>query len=574
MEAAAVIAPSDQHDREPLSSRLLGLVDRRRWWLFGAVTLLYAASFTGRWRVAPDTALYMELGRNLSEGKGFTYHGVHHNWYEPGLPYTIAASFHWFGEGNYVPLTLFMLACGVVSLWLTYHLFRLHAGRPTAVLMTLLLAITETFYRYCFQIVTDPPFLVGILSFLVGYEALARPDEPEGRAGSRRGPWWGWVAIAVGTLVMVAYRPTIITFLGALGVATLYQLVRGPRRTRHVLIMVLTLACVFAFRKADPRRSTPGEAAYREGMLKTLLTEKRSFALHRMFTVFIPEMASEVTPEAVFGIELGTGVDEITSVAVVALGLALVTRRVLWGAWVAATVAQMAFWLPRERYYLPILPLLLYAVWLAALWLQAHWRGAAGRVAFAGVLLLITVPNILQDGNFVWEQHLRGISSTDLRDPGGRALVEMGELISKNVGENDIVIAEAARELTYFSRRKVIAPPKSLRQPPPAAMEQRVREEVLASPNAFAVMPEDWKVPHIATLLDELGLELSSAVGQVEQPPWKGRRKPPLVLHHLVRRTPAAGAATPGLSPDQARDRSPAVPPTTTATSPPSPPGG
>jgi hypothetical protein len=569
--AAAAVAPPVDPDDDRLSDRLLRFVDRRRWWLLGAVALLYALSFTGRWRVAPDTALYMELGRNVAEGHGFTYHGVHHNWYEPGLPYTVALSFRWFGEGNYLPLTLFMLACGAVSLALTYHLFRLHAGTQTAILMTLLLAITETFYRYCFQIVTDPPFLVGILSFLVGYEALNRREE---EPRSRWGPWWGWLAIVFGTLLMVAFRPTIITFLGALGVATLYHLARGPNRAKHVLILMLTLACVFAFRKADPRRATPGEAAYREGMLKTLLTEKRGFALHRMFTVFIPEMAGEVTPEAVFGIELGTGADEISSVAVVALGLALVTRRVLWGAWVAATVAQMAFWLPRERYYLPILPLLLYAIWLAALWLEGHWRGTAGRVAFAGVLLLIMVPNILQDGNFVWEQHLRGISATDLRDPGGRALVEMGQLISKNVGENDVVLAEAARELTYFSRRKVVAPPKSLRQPPPAAMEQRVREEVLAAPSAFAVMPEEWKIPHIANLLNELGLELGPEVGRVKQEPWKRREKPPLVLHRLVRRTPATAAATRPPAPGPARDTSPAAPRTTKATTRPSPPGG
>ena len=77
----------------PFSSRLLAWADAHRWWLFGGVLLLYAVGFTGRWRVAPDTALYMELGRNVAAGRGFTYHGVHHNWYEPGLPYVVATSF-------------------------------------------------------------------------------------------------------------------------------------------------------------------------------------------------------------------------------------------------------------------------------------------------------------------------------------------------------------------------------------------------------------------------------------------------------------------------------------------------
>ena len=542
--AEAVIPTTPlEHPREaaPLSARLLAWADRHRWWLFAAVVLLYAAGFTGRWRVAPDTALYMELGRKLAEGHGFTYHGVKHNWYEPGLPYAINLSYRWFGVDNYVPLTLFMLACGVTSLALVYHLFRLHAGRPTAVVMTVLLAVTETFYRYCFQIVTDPPFLVGMFSFLLGYEALVRKDEHD--APRRRGPGWAWLLVAFGTVTMVAFRPTIITFVGALALATLYHLVRGGNRFRHALILAVTLACVWGFRAADPRRSAPGEAAYREGMLKTLLTEKRGFAFHRMFTRFIPEMLSEVTPEAVLGIELGPGADEIASIAAVALGLALVTRRALWGVWVAATVAQMAFWLPRERYYLPVLPLIQFAVWRSAVWVESRFKGAAGTAGFVVILLLITVPNLLQDGTFIYEQRLRGISRTNLRDPFGRPLVEMGALIARTAGEEDVVLAEAARELTYFSRRKVLAPPRSLRQPPPPALERRVREDVLSAPAAYAVMPEEWRTPHVRNLLNELGLELGPEVGRVDQPSWKNRPKPPLVLHRLIRKTPGTSPA-------------------------------
>jgi hypothetical protein len=112
---------------------------------------------------------------------------------------------------------------------------------------------------------------------------------------------------------------------------------------------VVVLASVFAFRVTDPRRKTVGESVHREATLKSLLTERRGFAMHRMFHQFIPEMLSEFTPEAVLGVELGTGLDETFSVVVIGLGVALFTRRPLWGAWVAATVAQMAFWMPRER---------------------------------------------------------------------------------------------------------------------------------------------------------------------------------------------------------------------------------
>ena len=39
-----------------------------------------------------------------------------------GLPYVIGLSFRWFAADNYVPLTLFVLACGMLSLVLAYHL--------------------------------------------------------------------------------------------------------------------------------------------------------------------------------------------------------------------------------------------------------------------------------------------------------------------------------------------------------------------------------------------------------------------------------------------------------------------
>ena len=168
----------------PLSTRLLEWADRWRAWLFAAVVIVYAVSITGRWRVAPDSALSMSLGRSLAEGQGFTYHGKPHDWVEPGLPYVVAASFKLFGVENYPPLTFFTLACGVVSLALIYWIVKLYAGRPTAVMITLPLAICETFYRYCFQIVTDMPFLVGLFAVLLGYERLVG-NPPVARTSGR-----------------------------------------------------------------------------------------------------------------------------------------------------------------------------------------------------------------------------------------------------------------------------------------------------------------------------------------------------------------------------------------------------
>src|SRR5688572_3229017 len=166
-------AGTDAHPgTPPLSARLLGWADAHRFWILAAVVVLYAVSFTGRWRVAPDSALSMSLGRSLAEGAGFVYHGEPHKWVEPGLPWVIAASFRLFGPESYRALNVFVLACGAACLALAYALFKLHLGRPAAVLLTALLAVCETFYRYSYQVVTDLPFLVGMLAALFVYAGL------------------------------------------------------------------------------------------------------------------------------------------------------------------------------------------------------------------------------------------------------------------------------------------------------------------------------------------------------------------------------------------------------------------
>lgn len=537
MEDTVRSSDTERGEETPLSARLLDWVDGRRMWVLGGLVLLYAVSFTGRWRVAPDSALAMSLGRSLSEGAGFVYHGRPHKWVEPGLPWVVAGSFRAFGSESYFPLTVFVLASGIAALVLAYQFFQLQVGRAGAVLLTALLAVTETFYRYCYQIVTDMPFLVGLLAVMLAYERLTQPRQEASAGGPSQpgGKWRHWAMLAVGILVMNAFRPTVITFVGALAVATAWHLLRGPYRLRHALIFAVVAMSMLAFRLTDPRRATVGESAHREATLKSLLTERRGFAFHRMLTRYVPEMLSEHTPEAVLGVELGMGLDQAFSVTLIALGVALATRRVLWGAWVAATMAQMAFWLPRERYYLPILPLLLLALWYAALWLERRLKPPYGKFAFAGVLLFLFVPNFLQDGVFIAEQRWRGITISDLRDPSIRPLVEMGGVIAQRVNDDDIVLGQSFRELTYFSRRKVVGAPRALRQPPTEKQEQLFDEELRGAVRLFAVMPEA-KAGHVQTLAQRLGMEIGPAVATVEQPPVKGRPRPPLTLNPILPR--------------------------------------
>src|SRR5438477_7201518 len=221
---------------------LLGWADRHRWWLFGAIAVLYIAGFNGQWRVSPDSALYASLGRSLAEGQGYTYQGERHTWVEPGLPYLVSFGFRLFGPDAFWPTLLVLLASAFAALALFYRLMLIHADRPTAVVLTTLLALNETFYRYPLHLFTDTPFLVGVLLFLLGYEIVFQNHRP------RR--WPPWLFMATGVFIMVSTRPAVWTFLGALFATIAWYVVRGPNRlrVRHVAIAVLAVACVLAFR--------------------------------------------------------------------------------------------------------------------------------------------------------------------------------------------------------------------------------------------------------------------------------------------------------------------------------------
>ena len=484
MEPSADAAPAKLPS---LSAGLLAWADRHRWWLFGAVALLYLAGFNGQWRVSPDSALYASLGRNLAEGQGYTYQGEHHKWVEPALPYLISFGFRLFGPDAFWPTMLVLLLSALVALALFYGLLSLHAGRPTAVVLTVLLALNENFYRYPFHLFTDTPFLCGVFLFLLGHEIIYQQRDSIG-GGARRGS--PWLLMALGTLVMVSTRPAFWSFLAALAATVAWHLLRGPRwlRVRHVLIAVLVVACVLAFRAADPRRKKVGEPSVIEGRMSELVLERTGLMVRRTLTQMVPQMFEEIAPEAIFGSRLGPGVNTVVTLLTLGLGLALMCMRPLWGLFVGATVAQMLVHLPRERYFLPILPLLLYGLWLAALWLEARLRRPWSGVALAGVVVLMLVPNVLIIFGDIYEQHRRPFLVHFERGLY-QSMSDLARRMPEVVGERDLVVAEQDRVLSYFSRRKCIAPITARNWPAGEAEWRAYREELQSAEYLYVVLP-------------------------------------------------------------------------------------
>jgi hypothetical protein len=552
MEPAAELQSNGKDDVSPQPSeltapaaRVLAWFDRNRRWLFVGIVVLYLAAFNGRWRVSPDSSLYMSLGRNLAEGAGYTYQGEHHRWFEPGLPRVIALSYRLFGEDRYAPILAFILACSLASLMLTYALMKRHAGRPTAVLVVVALAVCETYLRYGFQVVTDTPFLFAVLLYLYGYELLVGNNFSGNDA--RRAKVVGWLIIPAATLMMVSFRPTTLTFVGAVGVACAWHVMRGPKRWRHVAIGLLTLAAFYSFRFVDPRRGHAGESVVREQRLKTLMTTQRAYAVRHVFHDSIPDFFDKVFPQAVFATDVAPGVDTAISVALIAAGVSLLRRRVLWGMWCGATFFQCMTWLPRERYLLPILPLLLYGMWRGAVWLSSRPKLSprASRIVLAVLMIVYFVPNLLLEGHFLIQQRYAGIDSSRNGDPDDMPVVNMGREIAQHVGDRDIVLATDHRELSYFSRRKVMASPWAFRWPPTEAEQREFFDKAARASALYAVLPDKAREQHVPALIERLGMRVGPDIATVLRPrDRKGKPQEPFTLHRLYPAFPPASAPT------------------------------
>ena len=528
---------------------MLAWVDRHRHKLLVAVLLLYAAGFNGQWRLDADSALYLTIGRNIAEGRGYTYHGEPHNLAYPGMPWLFAGLFKAFGTGTLVPAHVVMLGCGLATLALTYRLFLLHAGRPTAVLMTLALALSRTFYRYSFELLSDMPFLMGVMAFLVGYEAVfyrrydrdvrgkkdADPTMPEPPAAARAMPrWYDALLLLGGLAVAMVTRPTMWALLAAVVGAVVLSLFTRPLRKGWVIVgagfVAAAVVAAVLFYALDPRRvgGTRGAGDYELVLLDAVMT-KPGAIVRKMTSVNLPQLLHPGAAEAVSGVDWGhvdvgrysVPMGPPMSVLSIAAGLLLFRRRLLWGMWVALSVVMMLVTLVQVRYFLQVLPLLLYGWWVAVVWLDEKLAGRKwGRllpVAVFGALLAVNVGRIV---NLAVEQ--RGSPFLEKYRGGKYAMVpKLNELLETQTPDEAWVLVperQLGRILTFTSHRFTAEPgPVTTLDP--------------ATQDVYVLEPME---PDTALWMKVLGIGTGEPVG----PPAYGRRGKAWQLHRATRTTP------------------------------------
>lgn len=395
---------SPQPAPPPAVQRLLKVVDRYRLIVLLILLAVHAAAFTGQWRPTPDSALHLQIARNLARGEGFTHLSGQHVSVSPGLAWLTAATFRIFGDGVLWPAHLLMLAMGLVALVAVYRLFLRYTGRPAAVLLTAMLALSATFFRYSFYLLTDTPFLLGAALTLLGIERL-RANRPSGAAG-----WLSFAFILAGIAIMAAFRSVVLTFVAALVVFLLWKTVCSTRRWRY-LAGAGVIACIFGLtRVLQPGGLT--SLSPDEQFLKHLVVAEPVETIRRLVTDNLPKLLLESTPEAMLGVDIGP-VPGVAMAMLLFFGVGLLARRrPLWALIIGAFVGQWLLLIVTTRYFLPILPLLLLAWWHAALWFGRRLPAPWDSRVIVVVLGIWFLPNIVLVAKFIgWQRHVTIVSA-------------------------------------------------------------------------------------------------------------------------------------------------------------------
>lgn len=140
-----------------------------------AIGLAYLLSYSPHWFVGTDSALYLSLGRNLAEGKGYIYAGQPHTHVPPGLP-ALLAGLEYIGVGSIAVFNAAMLLMGLLALAASYLLLKSTAGHAWAALLTLVLAFTQEWVQRSGELISDIPFALLVITALsLLYRTDARP---------------------------------------------------------------------------------------------------------------------------------------------------------------------------------------------------------------------------------------------------------------------------------------------------------------------------------------------------------------------------------------------------------------
>ncbi|HEY7116097.1 MAG TPA: hypothetical protein VH475_05910 [Tepidisphaeraceae bacterium] len=482
--------PVLQHATAPAATvtrpnRLLDLIPRWRWGFFVLVAVLMVLSFNGQWRVGRDSAAYRGLGHQLATTGRYIFrdkqdaaiYSDQQDTRYPGLPMMLAGTELAFGRSDRAAVLVVMLMA-VATLVLSYRLARPALPAWLAVAVVFGMGANGRFLEHGNEILSDIPFLLGVVASLLAFDRLMK-------ATSGRSRVLALTLLVIGLLFAAAMRPTFWVLAIALAATCAWGLI-GPthagqsaadRRSRRLAcaltLGVLALAAITFLLAVDLRgRHAAGYEAKLRGRYADFEQRILTQLPQNAYAVF-----EETLPEAFFGTQMGprfipvggghwVGFSTLLSVAVIASGVWLLRRNVLWGLLVLVTIGTMAAIGGVPRYFIMILPLLLagWGLFVAAVADRArHLTGAREVVAFVG-LGLVVAPNLLGSANLIREQRgftrpQQGLKQVGFLQAyhGGKwmGVYDVANMVREHVPSDQRVFGPEATVLTFLADREV-----------------------------------------------------------------------------------------------------------------------
>jgi hypothetical protein len=448
-QPAESAVPGDGFNR---ITRLIARCDKILW-LY--IALLYLICFNGQWRIGLDSANYRGLADSIAGGRGYTFgEWAPHNVY-PGFPLLLAALQKAFGSGALAPC-MSMLVMSAMTMVVTYRLIRLHYPKWIAVTVTFGLATNSWYLQQSSELMTDVPFLLGVVTGLYGWDLLQRREGPRARA----------IAIlCIGLIIAATTRPTFLILVAAWGLACTWGLVRerGARKRFYAIALGVMFSVWIAFVALDPRSRgfhPLSGGGYEREAVEILSAGAPTSRLEQVLYVLNDQLPSGFFGEqlSLFSVKAGGRKYSPTSifgslVLLASIGL-IVRRHFAWALLAWLTFVATVIYSAEPRYYLMVMPILLLA-WLRLLVeiarrLPSRW----GEVAVGVGLALVVANNVSRSIAFIKEQ--RSAPFLDHYKSGKwLPAYRMAMLIRQRVPGGESVLGPSGSVVSYLSGRHV-----------------------------------------------------------------------------------------------------------------------
>jgi 4-amino-4-deoxy-L-arabinose transferase-like glycosyltransferase len=457
-----------------LSNRALDRGWRWRWWLIVGLVLLYVAGWNGQWRPTPDSAVHLSVAERLVEGAGFTHPNGLADTVQPGLPWLVAFTFWLTDTKSVAPALAVMMLLALATLACVYWLFTLHAGRRVALAVTLSVGLLSLLYEHSLMLLTDLPFTLGMMLTLVGWERLAQ---------RRPRPWLSAAVLAMGLGVCAAFRSVAVVVLAAMALALLTHAVRQRRwrwlvGSASVVGGLALLVGFFATGSLEWLSRIPWAGSDLEILARKLTIELPATLAHAATSNF-GRLLTESTGEALTGVDFGPWAGLLLSVSVLAVALGLFKHRLLWGWMVVLFVVLWLLHLVVLRYWMPLLPLVVFGWWHAAAGVERRLPRPWGKLALGLMAAVLLAPNAARIGKHLWCQHQTPFLA-HYADGRYQPLVQMSQWVRRRTAPETLVLANGGtfnlfcylsdRPTQYWFRPEAVtAPAVYLLKPAPLA---------------------------------------------------------------------------------------------------------